>query len=140
MNVEQASKRVTWEPSRLSNGEGRRRLEETRKVFAKLPASAKKAASADLASKYQELIGIDKRLERLDKAVAANEKRIRERTQQAEKYAAEYDYRKLTDILKATEKLQKHNSKLFKFIDRTETRLSAIAEQVAKEAGEVDRV
>lgn len=28
MNVEQASKRVMWEPSRLSNGEGRRRLEE----------------------------------------------------------------------------------------------------------------
>ena len=115
------------------------RLEETRKVFAKLPASAKKAASKDLASRYQQLIGIDKRLERLDKAVAVNEKRIRERTQQAEKCAAEYDYRKLTDVLKAAEKLQRHNSKLFKFVDRTEARLTAIAQQVVKEADEVNR-
>jgi len=30
VNVEQASKRVMWEPSRLNNGEGRRRLEESR--------------------------------------------------------------------------------------------------------------
>ena len=29
VNAEQASKRVMWEPSRLSNGEGRRRLEES---------------------------------------------------------------------------------------------------------------
>jgi hypothetical protein len=29
VNVEQASKRVMWEPSRLNNGEGRRRLEES---------------------------------------------------------------------------------------------------------------
>ena len=28
MNAEQASKRVTWEPTRLSYGEGRRRLDE----------------------------------------------------------------------------------------------------------------
>jgi hypothetical protein len=28
VNVEQASKRVMWEPTRLSNGEGRRRLGE----------------------------------------------------------------------------------------------------------------
>ena len=30
VNAEQASKRVMWEPTRLSNGEGRRRLEEAR--------------------------------------------------------------------------------------------------------------
>ena len=115
------------------------RLEETRKIFAKLPASARKAASADLASRYQQLIGIDKRLERLDKAVAANEKRIRELTGRAEKYAVDYNYRKLTDVLKEAENLQKHNSKLFKLIDRTEARLSAVAERVAKETSGADR-
>ena len=30
VNVEQASKRAMWEPSRLNYGEGRRRLEESR--------------------------------------------------------------------------------------------------------------
>ena len=30
VNAEQASKRVAWEPSRLSNGEGRRWMEEPR--------------------------------------------------------------------------------------------------------------
>ena len=29
VNVEQASKRVTWKPTRLSYGEGRRQLEDT---------------------------------------------------------------------------------------------------------------
>ncbi len=36
--VEQASKRVMWEPSRLNYGEGRRRLEETRKGVSNLPS------------------------------------------------------------------------------------------------------
>ncbi len=115
------------------------RLDETRKVFAKLPVSAKKTASADLAARYNQLIGIDRRLERLDRAVSANEKRIRELTQQAEKCAQKNDYRKLGDLLKAAEKLQGHNSKLFTIIDRTEAKLTAIAERVAKETQEVNR-
>jgi len=53
------------------------RLEETRQVFAGLPTSAKKKASAELAAKYKQIIGIDTRLERLDRAVAENERRIR---------------------------------------------------------------
>ena len=56
------------------------RLEETRHVFAKLPTSAKKKAAADLAARYNQIIGIDTRLERLDKAVAENEKKIRNLT------------------------------------------------------------
>ncbi len=114
------------------------RLDETRKVFAKLPASAKKAASADLAARYNQLIGIDRRLERLDRTAAANEKRIRELTKQAEKSAEDHDYRKLADLLKAAEKLQGHNSKLFTIIDRTEAKLTAIAECVAKVTQEVN--
>ncbi len=114
------------------------RLEETRKVFAKLPVSAKKVASADLAARYSQLIGIDRRLERLDRTAAANEKRIRELTQQAEKCAQKNDYRKLGDLLKAAEKLQGHNGKIFTIIDRTEAKLTAIAEGVVKEANEVN--
>ncbi len=115
------------------------RLEETRKLFAKLPVSAKKAASADLAARYDQLIGIDKRMERLDKSAAANEKRIRELTQKAERCAKNNDYEKLCDVLKVAEKLQGHNSRLFEAINRTEAKLTAIAEHVAKEANEVNQ-
>jgi len=114
------------------------RLSETRKIFAKLPVSTKKAAAADLTARYNQLIGIDKRLERLDGAVAANEKQIRALTQQAERNAGKHDYRKLADLLKAAEKLQGHNSKIFAIIDRTDAKLTAIAERVAKESREVN--
>ena len=114
------------------------RLKETRKVFAKLPVSAKKKAAADLTAGYNAIVGIDKRIERLDRAVAANEKRIRELTEQAEKCAREYDYRKLVSLLEAAEKLQRHNSKLFTIIDRTENKLTAVAEAVARDVAEVN--
>ena len=115
------------------------RLEETRQVFAKLPASTKKKAAADLAARYNQLIGIDTRLERLNKAVAENERRIHELTNQARTYTARYDYQKLTDCIKAAEKLQRHNSNLFKTIKRTEEMLSAIARRIAQETREVNK-
>ena len=123
---------------RLRNGHIAR-LEETRQVFAKLPTSAKKKASAELAARYNQLVGIDTRLERLDKAVAENEHRIRELTEQAQQYTANYDYQKLTDCLKAAEKLQGHNSRLFKIIKRTEGQLTTIAKKIAKETKEVNK-
>ena len=104
-----------------------------------MPVSEKKKASAELVARYNQLIRIDTRLERLDKAVAENERRIRELTTQAQKYTAKYDYQKLTDSLKAAEKLQHHNSKLFRIIDRTEGKLTAIAEKIAKETREVNK-
>ena len=110
------------------------RLEETRSAFARLPTPAKKKASQELSAKYGQLIGIDTRLERLDKSVAENEHRIKELTKQAQVYTAKYDYKKLTEALKAAEKLQKHNTHLFKIIERTEKNLSHIAKQIAKEA------
>ena len=115
------------------------RLEETRNVFSKLPVSKKKKASAELAARYNQLVGIDTRLERLDKAVAENERRIRELTSMAQQYTARYDYQKLTATLKAAEKLQQHNSKLFKIIDRTEGKLTAVAKKIAKETKEVNK-
>jgi hypothetical protein len=114
------------------------RLEETRQVFAGLPTPVKKKASADLAAGYKQIIGIDTRLERLDRAVAENERRIIDLTRNAQQYASQYDHRQLTGCLKAAEKLQHHNSKLIKLIERTENKLSAVAKKVARESRQVN--
>ena len=115
------------------------RLEETRHVFARLPTPAKKKAAAELAAGYNQIIGIDTRLERLDKAVAENERRIRELTQKAQERATQYDHKGLVDCLKHAEKLQKHNSRLFKIIARTEAKLTSLAKQVAARAKQVEQ-
>jgi len=115
------------------------RLDETRRVFTKLPNSVRKKAAAELATRYSQMVGIDDRLERLDHAVAENEKRIRELTASAQEYTAKHDHQQLYRTLKAAERLQHHNSKLFKIIERTEHKLSAIAKAVAKEVKEVER-
>ncbi|OQA03843.1 MAG: hypothetical protein BWY69_00214 [Planctomycetes bacterium ADurb.Bin401] len=115
------------------------RLEETKQVFSDMPVSAKKNASGELVARYNQLVGIDTRLERLDRAVAENENRIRKLTSQAQQYTANYDFRKLTDCLKVAENLQKHNSQLFKLIAQTEKKLSAIARKIASEAKQINR-
>jgi hypothetical protein len=115
------------------------RLDETRHVFATLPTPAKKKAAAELAAGYDQMIGIDTRLERLDKAVAENERRVRELTQKARERATRYDHRGLVDCLKHAERLQKHNSRLFKIIERTEARLTALARQIAARAKQVEQ-
>jgi len=115
------------------------RLEETRNVFAKLPPSVKKKAAAHLADRYRQVIGIDIRLERLDRAVAETERRVRDLTARAQRYAARYDYQNLYSSLKAAEKLQHHNGRLFKIIERTERKLSAIAKKVAREVRQIEK-
>ena len=109
------------------------RIDELREAMGKLSAEDKKAASRELGDRYREL-HLDKRLERLDSAVAENERRVRELTREAEEALARSDYRKLTDLLQAAEKLQGHNEKLLRAIDRTERKLATLAEHVAKEA------
>ena len=113
------------------------RLEETRHVFAKLPTSARKKAAAELAAGYNQIIGIDTRLERLDKAVAENERRIKDLTQKAQERTGQYDHKGLVECLKQAESLQKHNSRLFKIIERTEHRLTALAKHIATQADKV---
>ncbi|MFC1603709.1 hypothetical protein ACFL5F_01655 [Planctomycetota bacterium] len=115
------------------------RLEETRQAFAKFPNSAKKKASAELAAAYNQMVGVDTRLERLNKAVAENEKRIRELTEKAREYTAKYDHRRLVEALKDAEKLQHHNSKLIKTIEMTENKLSAIAKKIVKEVKQIEK-
>ena len=54
---------------RIRNGHTAR-LKETRHLVAKLPTSAKKKVTSELADRYRHIIGIDNRLQRLDSAVA----------------------------------------------------------------------
>ena len=112
------------------------RIEKIQPLLNKMPPGAQKKASAELAARYGEL-KLDLRLERLDKAVASYEKRIRDLTRLAESHLASRDYRKLHDVLEEAEKLQAHNVKLFKIIERTEKKLLQAAEIAAKSASGV---
>jgi len=114
------------------------RIEEIQKDFKKLPDDAKKKAAEELSAAYKEL-GMDRRLERLDRAVAATEQRIRQLTREADACRAAHDYARLHDVLKAADRLQKHNAHLFKLIDRSKERLAATARRIAKGHIEVKR-
>ena len=110
------------------------RIEELRHILDKLPPEARKKAVDELAARYEEL-KLDKRLERLDWAVAEVEQRIRKLTQEAEQAVTRYDYRKVNELLEGAEKLQAHNQQLFKLIDRTEEKLAKATRELAKELG-----
>jgi len=111
-------------------------IEEIQKHVARLPPAEKRKAASELAASYKEL-KFDVRLDRLDRAVAANERRVRELTQQAQTLLQQHDHRRLVDVLDEARKLQEHNAKLLHAISRTEKRLITAAEQIAKKAGGV---
>ena len=110
------------------------RLSETKSMYAKLPTPAKREAAADLVSRYRQLAGIDERLERLDRAVAENERRIKVLTREAHEVVARYEFQKVEGLLKAAERLQNHNVKLCKRIEHTEQKLIRVAQKAANEA------
>jgi hypothetical protein len=107
------------------------RLEETKKAFKRQPTNVKKKASLELIKSYKQLAGMDNRLQRLDNAVAQTEIRIKKLTEKARKYLAENQHKKLYECIKQAEKLQKHNSRLFNIIERTENKLSKLAKNTA---------
>ena len=109
------------------------RIQELEAHISKLPPEGRKKASQELASRYKEL-NLDQRLERLDRAVAENERRIRELTQQAQSYLQAGNCKALAGVLDAASKLQRHNAHLFKLIDGTEARLTSVAKQAAKQS------
>ena len=113
------------------------RLEETVHAYRDLPPSARKRAAAELAGRYQQLIGIDQRLERLDRAVAETERRIRALTQEAQGVVARYEFQRVDGLLKDAEKLQDHNTRLCRLISRTEEKLIKAARQAVEAAAEV---
>ncbi|MBN2561024.1 MAG: hypothetical protein JXQ75_08850 [Phycisphaerae bacterium] len=112
------------------------RIEEIRGDISRLPPQAKRKAASELSARYREL-KLDLRIERLDKAAAVNERRVRELTKQAEAYLAEHNHKKLVDVLNDAKKLQGHNARLLKTISRTEARLLTAAKQIAKRPQEV---
>jgi len=109
------------------------RLKELRDLVGDLPPEDKRKISRELADRYEEL-KLDVRLERLDRAVAENERRVRELTRQAQAWLEAYDYRHLSTVLDEAAKLQHHNAKLLKAIERTEARLLAAAKDAARQA------
>jgi len=111
-------------------------IEEIRALISELPVEAKHKLSQELAARFREL-KLDLRLERLDRACAENERRIREITRQGEAALARHDHRRVTEYLEAASQLQRHNAKLFKIIDRTENKLISAARQVAGQNTEV---
>lgn len=112
------------------------RIHELRHLLDKLPPDARKKAADELSARYHEQ-KLEKRIERLDGAVAEAERRIRSLTQEAEQAAARYDYRRFNELLEEAEKLQAHNQKIFKIIERSEAKLMKIARDLATElAGE----
>ena len=109
------------------------RIQELESEISKLPAKARGKASRELTARYKKL-NLDQRIERLDRAVAENELRIRNLTQQAQGYLNSNNYKALAGVLDAASKLQRHNAHLFKLIDSTEARLMSTAKQAAKQS------
>lgn len=111
-------------------------IEGLRKQVAQLPVPARRKAASELAALYKEL-RFDERVERLDRAVAVNEQRIRQLTAVAQEALSNRDQRKLVDLLDQAGKLQKHNSTLLRAIRRTESHMENAARKVAQKAGGV---
>lgn len=109
------------------------RIKELEQHMAGLPPEVSRKAAHELTTRYKEL-QLDTRLERLDRAVAENERRIRQLTRQAEVDLEAGNHRALANVLDAASKLQRHNAHLFKLIDSTEVRLMSAARQAAGQA------
>jgi hypothetical protein len=112
------------------------RIEELRHLEGRLSPEARAQAQRELAERYQEL-KLDKRLERLDLAVAETERRIRQITQEAREAGARNDVRRIAELLISAENLQKHNRTLFETIDRTERKLVQLAQEIDRQNLEV---
>ncbi len=110
------------------------RIESIRDAWSKMNTEQRKQASQQLIAEYKSL-QFDQRMDRLDHAVAANEKHIRELTQKAQDQLTKHNFRGLTGTLKEAEKLQKHNSKLFERIEQTEKTIEHIAQKAATSSG-----
>lgn len=112
------------------------RIAELRDVVQRLPPEACATAAQELAARYAQL-SLDTRLDRLDRAVAEFERRIRDLTQRAEACLARHDYRPVEGLLEEAARLQAHNARLLRLIERTEQRLLSVARQIAGSGTEV---
>lgn len=108
------------------------RIHELREIVGKLPPEARAKAAQELAERYAEL-RLDVRVERLDRAVAEVERRIRDLTARAEACVANHEYPKVHGLLDEAARLQDHNAKLLKLIEGSEQRLLRTARQIAQQ-------
>lgn len=108
------------------------RLKECRAALERMPVESRQRASVQMVERYRALVGLDTRLERLDKAVAECELRIKQVTQEAETAVSRNEFPRVHKLLKYAEALQKHNSHLFKKIDQTERVLGEIVRDVLR--------
>jgi hypothetical protein len=106
------------------------RIEELRAHLDELPPPARAKLGQELAARYAEL-QLDKRLERLDYAVAEVERRIRALTARAEACVANHDFPRVEGLLDEASSLQAHNARLLRIIERTEARLLKTARGLA---------
>jgi hypothetical protein len=111
-------------------------LDELKQVAEQLSPAARQRLAAALVARYQEL-QLDTRLERLDRAVAEVERRVRALTVAAERRLEQQDWRSVPRLLADAERLQAHNAQLLKLVERTETRLLGALQQLASQACEV---
>ena len=114
-------------------------LQELQQFATTLSPEARKTIASELTSGYQAIVGIDERIERLDNAVAENERRIRDVTSQAREALARYDYARLQDLLDTADKQQRHNQKLLRNIEHTEKKLTRLVETVARRAAQMSQ-
>lgn len=112
------------------------RIRELRGLIDGWPPEARAQAAQELAARYAEL-RLDARLERLDRAVAELERRIRDLTARAELCVAHHDYPRVERLLDEAARLQEHNAKLIRLIERTEQRLLGTARDILARHGEV---
>ena len=105
------------------------RIGELQSVIAGLPPERRRELADELARHYVEL-RFDVRLERLDRAVAENERRIRDLVRQAEQWLEHHEYRRLSGVLDEAARLQRHNAHLLDIIERSQERLLAGARAV----------
>jgi hypothetical protein len=128
--------RLTYRLSRLRERmhlikKGRiKQIEELKGILRKTPMS-KRAELKNKIHTYLKELGFDKRLERLDRAVAETETRIRQLTVNARDCLVKKDYSALECTLKKAKKLQQHNDRLLKTITRTEKKLSTMTSRLA---------
>ena len=109
------------------------RLKETQSLTRLLPPSRLAQVSAKLITSYYAELDFEKRLERLDNAVAVNEKKIVILLKQARICSKEYKFQQIPDLIRHAEKLQQQNEKLFKIIEHTENKLSELAHKITKQ-------
>lgn len=112
------------------------RIHEVREAIQRLPKLARRKAGEELAARYQEL-QLDVRMERLDRAAAAIEQRVRELTLAAQRSLTDGKREQAEEMIQRAVKLQRQASRLLKLIERTEHRIQTLAREIVEKHAEV---